>query len=73
MQLNEASCVNVHGNLDIGSFQLALNHLIQRQEIFRCGFDHGPDGVEIFVSSVTDVPVKILEVWPTKLTFLYYY
>ena len=69
MQLNEASCVNMHGDLDVASFQLALNQLIQRQEIFRCGFDHGPDGVEVYVSSVTDVPVKILKVRLIELEF----
>jgi hypothetical protein len=62
MQLNEPSCVNIYGELDIDSFQSALNQLIQRQEIFRCGFEHGPEGVEVYVSSVTEVPVKILEV-----------
>jgi hypothetical protein len=52
----------VYGQLDVASFHLALNQLIQRQEIFRCGFKHGPNGVEVYVSSVTDVPVKILKV-----------
>ena len=71
MQLNEPSCVNVYGEIDIPSFQLALNQLIQRQEIFRCGFEHGPEGVEVFVSSVTDVPVKILSVRSIKLNFTF--
>ncbi|KAL4526180.1 hypothetical protein Ndes2437B_g07436 [Nannochloris sp. 'desiccata'] len=61
LELNEASCVNVYGQLDMSSFQSALNQLIQRQEIFRCGFTHGPNGVEVYVSSVTDVPIRILE------------
>ena len=60
--MNEQTCVHVYGKLDLESFQLALNQLIQRHEVFRCGFDHGPGGIEIFVSSVTEVPLKILKV-----------
>jgi hypothetical protein len=67
MQLNEGPCVEMHGDLDYPAFEIAVNELVQRHEVFRYSFQHSSNGVQIFLTDVPKVPFKILEVSKTVL------
>lgn len=62
MQLNEGSCVEVHGSFSIDVFQTAVDELVKRHEVLCYSFQHGENGVQILVEDAAKVPIKVLEV-----------
>jgi len=62
--LNEPHGLEVLGDFDIPTFQLALNRLLERQECLRFGFKEENEEVRAFASPKCEVPLEILEVKP---------
>ena len=54
--------MELHGDFDIPTFQLALNAIIRRHEVLRSGFRRDEDRIVVFVGSADVVPIILLKV-----------
>lgn len=63
MQLNEPSCIEVFGDLDLEALQKAFNQFLERHEVLRCGFKRENGVIVSFLDpTATTVPMTVLKV-----------
>ncbi|KAL4548426.1 hypothetical protein Ndes2526B_g01000 [Nannochloris sp. 'desiccata'] len=62
LELNEPSCIEVFGDLNVEALQKAFNQLLQRHEVLRCGFKRENGVIVSFLDpTATTVPMTILK------------
>jgi len=73
LQLNEPSCTEIFGDIDLNALQTSFNQLLQRHEVLRCGFKQVNGEITCFLDpACTVVPMTVHQVSCFRFYFCYF-